>query len=290
MSSYATNMEMVQGGGARSDGERLMASYFRDRGWSFEYEPEIGGRHPDFLVNHPLAGAIVFEVYEPELSIPMRDLSEPAIEPLDHRERLQRAFDRRKRRQIRAAAEAGIPYVAVIAETNAMFGVRPVTLATAMFGALQHVIPIDTSTGMPAGDGYDRFGPGGKLKPTERTGVSAAAILTVFNPTKWKLMGAMREAVTRITPDDWDSDPRARIASLEYLQAAEERALRSGVFDPSARIARLTWMHNLFAKNTLEIGLGSVHDRYWAVQDAATWGLVAEGMSTHETDDSSSLF
>jgi hypothetical protein len=53
----------------RSDGERLTAAWLRQQGWRWEYEPDIGGRQPDFMAASP-DGPVVFEVFEPELQLP----------------------------------------------------------------------------------------------------------------------------------------------------------------------------------------------------------------------------
>ncbi len=79
----------------KSDGERLAAAYWDQRALPWEYEPEIGGRHPDFLVHHSRRD-FVAEVFEPELRLPDGGgwfSSYPAI---------RSAFEGRKRKQIAA--------------------------------------------------------------------------------------------------------------------------------------------------------------------------------------------
>ena len=53
----------------KSDGERLFAAYLRQCRLEWQYEPDIGGRRPDFLVEHPVR-SFVAEVYEPEIHLP----------------------------------------------------------------------------------------------------------------------------------------------------------------------------------------------------------------------------
>jgi hypothetical protein len=52
-------------------GERLLTHSLNQRGLSYEREPSVGGRNPDFLIDTP-QGRVVAEVYEPRLVLPRR--------------------------------------------------------------------------------------------------------------------------------------------------------------------------------------------------------------------------
>lgn len=54
-----------------SPGEPLVAAYLCQRRLPFDFEPEIGGRRPDFSVDHP-DGRFVCDVSEPTLRLPNR--------------------------------------------------------------------------------------------------------------------------------------------------------------------------------------------------------------------------
>jgi hypothetical protein len=54
----------------QSDGERLLAAYLRQGRLPWEHEREVNGTKPDFSVDHPQLGHLLFEVYEPQIRLP----------------------------------------------------------------------------------------------------------------------------------------------------------------------------------------------------------------------------
>jgi len=82
-------------------GEDLFVSYLENRGLSYEREPLIGGRKPDFLAQ--VRGVeVACEVYEPEIYLPRRQSPDGRSAPLggfmDPYTRLRRGFEARKRK------------------------------------------------------------------------------------------------------------------------------------------------------------------------------------------------
>src|ERR1700674_2594759 len=102
-----------------TEGERLLAAYFHRRRLPVERERNVNGRRPDFSVDYPTLGHLVFEVYEPEIRLP----KEPGA--FDAVPNLQGAFERRKRQQIVAVKSAGLPYIAVVTDTNSDIPIDP---------------------------------------------------------------------------------------------------------------------------------------------------------------------
>jgi len=244
----------------RTDGEFLFAAYLRQGGLAWEYEREVNGRHPDFSIDHP-TGTIVAEVFEPGLRLPAGGGWFDSYKPL------RGAFKDRKAKQIKVVKEAGHPYVAVVASTNADLSFQPQIVAGAMFGNLATEFalsdePIATQTGRTV------FGGGGRLQVDQFRGVSAVAILERFNPTRWKLQAAIDERLA-VVP----SDPLGMTASqIREAQAAivrittetEDRFLASGDYDPHARLARVTVLHNPRSLHVLDIrAFDQFHDVQW---------------------------
>ena len=52
--------------GPRTEGERMLAAYLDERSVPWRYECFGEGVNPDFRADHPAAGEVVLEVYEPE--------------------------------------------------------------------------------------------------------------------------------------------------------------------------------------------------------------------------------
>lgn len=164
----------------QSIGERQFADYLARRQLAWEYEPEIGGRRPDFLVHSP-AGDVACDVFEPEIRLP----DQPGLVSMDSRPALQGGYEARKSRQIHAVQRAGLPFVLVYAGTRSDIGIPEPVLLSAMFGEIQIAFPLDAGTGI-ADDTQSQatFGPGAVIQPERKRGLSAAAIITRFNPTK----------------------------------------------------------------------------------------------------------
>jgi len=261
----------------KSDGERLFAAYCHQRRLPWEYEPLINGRRPDFLVEHPRR-RFVAEVYEPELRLPTEGAwfsSYPAI---------RSAFEGRKRRQVAAVKEAGLPYVAVVARTNSDIRFDPLTAAGAMFGDLTVVMPIGVPT--TEVEAVTTFGGGGRLQPGQMRGVSAVAILERFNPTIARVDAAMEEQLSKLP--DWSATMTEReIAEItreigRIHVDTHEAMIRSGAFDPEARRARMIVLHNPHATHPLGLDvLNDADDSQWcAIVDDGVARYRERGIAT----------
>jgi hypothetical protein len=244
-----------------SDGERLFAAYLRQRRIPWEYEREVNGRNPDFSVDHP-AGAFVAEVYEPELRLPKGGGWFDSYTPL------RRAFDGRKARQIKAVKSAGLPYVAVVAGTNFDMPIKPIIMAGAMFGNLAVTFTLKSDIREEDIDDRTIFGGGGRVQPNQYRGVSAMALIERFNPTARKLGLAVEARLARVP--QWRPDMTKRqtaeiqSAIVRLTQGAEDEFLASGSYDPWARLARLTVLHNPYAEHPLRLDvLNGHHDSQW---------------------------
>lgn len=258
-----------------SDGERLVAIYLDQRGLCWEHEPEIGGRHLDFVVECAV-GSVALEVYEPHLRLPNRFGSYDSIGPVEG------AFSDRKRKQIKAAKQAGLPLVLVIGSANSDVPYDVLSIAGVMFGR-----PGVRMTVHPEGVATDPtaafLGPG-KVQPDVNRGASALALIRRFNPTLWRLRAAWRSAglIDRSPPDT----PRARCEVYERMRVIEATMTRSGVYLPEARIARLVIAHNPFADNPLPRRFAGSHDdQYGALESGSEWGLLATGRLRREVPD-----
>ena len=124
-------------------GEELFVSYLESRDSSFEREPLVVGRKPDFLVQVGRIG-VACEVYEPEISLPRQQNLDGTTSPrggfMDSYTRLRHGFEARKQDQIKAFSAAGFPVLLVFAETASEVPLDPVTMAEPMHELL-HPIP-----------------------------------------------------------------------------------------------------------------------------------------------------
>ena len=224
----------------RSPGERLFAAYLRQRRLPWEHEREINGRNPDFSVDHPVHGTIAFEVYEPGIALPAK------AGFFDTIPKLQQAFEGRKQKQIAAVRDAGLPYVAVLADTASQIPIDPRIMAGAMFGRLEFTfrVPADPAAPLPEPAGSLGFGQGGRIQPERNRGVSAVALLRKFNPTLPRLELAQDAVAQRGDPDARLRDPRVRRDFIGALHDVECHMSATGDFDPDAAAARLIILHN----------------------------------------------
>jgi hypothetical protein len=112
-----------------SSGERLMAEYLDRRGFTYEREPDIGGRCPDFVFD--TAGRrVAVEVYEPEMRVP------GGFGPIDTMEPIRAAFENRKYDQAKKVRAAGLPFLVVVGSDNADLPYNLESVLGAMFGIL----------------------------------------------------------------------------------------------------------------------------------------------------------
>lgn len=251
-----------------SPGERLVAAYLDQRGLPWEHEPDVGGRNPDFVArweSHPVA----LEVFEPSLELPGRVGSFDPIAPIEG------AFADRKKKQIKAVKEAGLPLVLVIGSTYSDVPYDVLSLAGVMFGRPGVRMQVD-ATGAGS-EPQTAFLGRGKTQPTVNRGVSALARIRRFNPTQWRLEGALRAPGLVGRPQA--RTPRERREVLERMSEVEERLTQGGLYQPEAREARLEIVHNPFATHPLPLAFAGLHDDQYGLTGAtqSSWGLVAQG-------------
>lgn len=270
--------------GPASDGECLTAAYLRQRRWKWEYEPLVGTRRLDFRAETHI-GPVLFEVFEPELRLPSTAGAFDSIYPV------LGLFKSRKRSQIKAAKEAGLPLVMVIgsASSDVPYGLH--SLQGAMFGRPGVTLSLDSPD--PAADARWVFLGGGRVQPEMNRGVSAVAALRRFNPTKWRLDSAWR---SRGLLSDNETLQRHREDRGGYLRSVAELTKRMrdvevaltnrGVFDPDAAVARLVVVHNPYAVHPLDPHFAGPHDEQHGVieigRDRVVWTQVTCGVSQWE--------
>lgn len=260
----------------RSEGERLVAAYLNQRMLAWEHEPEVGGRHLDFVAQSA-GGTVALEVYEPHLTLPNRVGSFDSIEPVEG------AFSDRKRKQIKAAKEAGLPLVLVIGSANSDIAYDEFSIAGVMFG--RPGVRMAVHPEGIAGDPVSAFLGPGRVQREVNRGVSALALVRRFNPTHWRLQAAWRSK--RLVGRSKAASRREQREIYERMSAMEAQLSRRGVYDPEARVARLVIAHNPFATNPLPLRFAGPHDdQYGAIGDSTLeWGLVATGWRRWEVPD-----
>jgi len=238
-------------------GERLFAAYLRQRRLQSQQEPLVGGRRPDFLVEHP-SMTFAAEVYEPEMTLPAGGGS------VDSYPALRRAFQARKADQLKAMREAGVPCVLVLARTNADIRFQPEIVAGSMFGDIGVQVPLDD----PEADSKTVFMGGGRVQKSRNRGVSAVAVLESFNPTLFR----PEQVVTARLGEGLQWHPGIPHGRLVREQAAIVR-VTSEVYKhmagtreyiEDARVAKLTVFHNPFASHPIGLEvLDGPHDVQW---------------------------
>jgi hypothetical protein len=138
----------------RTPGEKMMAAYLDERSVPYRYESFGEGANPDFRADHPVAGEVMLEVYEPGYLLPRNpdgSYRSGAVAPPGRLVR-RGLTSRRKSRQAAVARDLGIPFVLVIASTNAELAIG------------EHDIPGTLS--------------GGRLQAHLNTRFSAVAVIT----------------------------------------------------------------------------------------------------------------
>jgi hypothetical protein len=267
--------------GPASDGERLTAVYLRRRGWPYEYEPDIGGKNPDFLATTQV-GPVVLEVFEPRL-----ELAKGEGGWLDSIEPVLGLFEARKRAQIAAVKEAGLPLILVLGSANSDIPYGQHSVTGAMFGRPGVKIPVDVPD--PAEHGEWMFLGGARLQRERNTGVSAIATINRFNPTQWRLDAARRQErgledrkpIPFVGPEaERYGRDACEIARIRH--DIREALTARGVFDPDARVARLSIYHNPYALHPLDLRFGGPHDDQYSFVEVGPgrvgYGLVASGV------------
>jgi len=257
-----------------SEGEQHVAEYLEQWGVSYEREPDVGGRNPDFVVD--LQGSrVALEVYEPALRLTNR------VGSFDSVGKLQNAFRGRKGKQRSAAKDAGVPYVVVIGSGKSSIVYDHFAVMGAMFGRIGVSWNLDTVTGRPVSDPRPAHLGGARVQPGMNTGISAVALLRRFNPTLRRLQDAWDADRAERSPAFSESTFQDRVRFLERSQAIQDELERRGEFDPRIRLSRLIFYRNPWAVHQLPESFGGPYDDHFGVLevlDSETfYGPVAEG-------------
>jgi hypothetical protein len=270
-------------------GESLFEQYLNQQHLTFEREPLVGGRKPDFLVDCQ-GRLIACEVYEPEIRLPREpDLDDPTLSAggfMDSYTRLRNGFDDRKQDQIKAFSQAGLPVVLVVAETASDVPVDPVFMAGAMYGNLQ----VTFAVGPAAPDSPQAtmgFGAGGRVQPQRRTGLSAVAVVKEFNLGEWQVERTIDRRLREMGLTRAHRPSEAQLAQAwETIAGAYAEAERSASIIRGARAVRLEVIHNPFAARPIGLDLlCGPYDRQWARFDGARGPahmLVCEGYLAYQ--------
>lgn len=257
-------------------GEAHLIEYFEFIGVGWERHPTIGGMNPDFAVD--VAGqCVVSEVYEPELRLTGR------VGTFDSVGKLRAAFEGRKRKQARATARAGLPYLLVIGSANSSITYDDHAVTGAMFGRVGVTWQVDTGTGEPLTEPRLAHLDGAKTQPTMNTGISAVALLRTFNPTLRRLQEAWAAADPPATRPRWpNSTFEERVEFLERRQRIADDVAAHGEFDAGAQCSRLIIYRNPWARNPIPMAFGGPYDDHFGlmevVNDEVRVGLVAQGV------------
>jgi len=239
-----------------------MASYLSQRGWPWEYERPVGGRKLDFYVDHPDT-PFAIEVYEPVMNLGVNGGWVDSYPPL------RRMFAGRKRRQLAAAMDAGVPYVVALARTHSDLPFQPPLVAGAMFGNLQITFPVgpDVTADVPT-DVRTSFGGSGRVQPGQFRGLSAVALIHGYNPTQIRVKQAINERIGRTKPPPTttsrESVIRDNAAMFAMVNDMYSHFTLTGEYIERARRTRLTVLHNPFALHPLDMSVfNDSHDVQW---------------------------
>jgi len=232
-----------------------MARYLDQRGWSWEYERQVGDRNPDFYVHHP-HGDFAAEVYEPFLKLgkggPWFDSYGP----------LRSMFARNKRKQLAAATAANLPFVIALAHTNSDVEFRPEVVAGAMFGNLQMTFAVgpDVEPNAPPTSTMS-FGPSGKVQPEQFRGLSAVILLHEYNPTAIRVDQALsaRLGIADDRGRSQDSVKRDVMARAQVIQDTYDHFTLTGEYFERERRTRLVALQNPFATHPLGLDVFNGH-------------------------------
>jgi hypothetical protein len=157
-----------------------------------------------------------------------------------------------------------LPFVLVLARTNADMSFDPTIVAGAMFGNVSIQVPL----GRDDVDTKIVFGLGGRLQRRLNRSVSAVAVLNVFNPTSWRVEQAMADRLggePSWRPSASQADVvREQTAVLCATIEIEEQLRVSGAYLPDARLVKLIVLHNPYATHPLGFEvLNAFHDVQW---------------------------
>lgn len=212
--------------------ELLFEDYLRSRGYSFEYEPRIGRKCPDYLVHS--TPDILCEVKE--MSVGEEDL--PALAAAASGESWFGSVDtpRRIRERLNAGAKqlsefkGRYPSVIVLRNTAAvMVELETMLVQSAMYGNLQVIEPIDFDDRPAPSEAravYERKT--AKMTVGRNTTVSAVAVLEYVYPHKHLVDAHLHSIKATMSPgtNDFATLLRAYDAFVERHAEVEDVALR----------------------------------------------------------------
>lgn len=238
----------------KSKGEADLGLYLEQRGFSYEYEPQVGRHNPDFVIESA-SGRVVLEVIEPEDQLPAGGGAFDPHPPI-------RKAVKRKIEQGSGAAALALPYVLVIGTSRTTYPYDEVTVPGALFGNTTIVFPV--GPGAPPDPNITvEFGAGGRLQQQRNTRFSAVALIRGFNPTAHHIEAAFAE------------EAKAHAATRDAVAAGLRRAeelTAEGLFDPDAHSVRLDVFHNHHAARPIGLDLfDGPGDRQWGADDAGLY-------------------
>ena len=252
----------------------MVAAYLDQRCIPWEHEPAVGGRHLDFVAR-TVSGPVALEVYEPRLTLPNRAGSFDPIAPVEG------LFSDRKRKQIKAAKDAGLPLILVVGSANSDVPYDIFSMAGVMFGR-----PGVRMTVGPEGTASEPeaafLGPG-KVQAAVNRGVSAVALVRRFNPTLWRLHAAWRSVGLMGRPPATTARDRCEV--IGRMHQIETAMTESGAYQPDARLGRLVLATNPFALKPLPPTFAGPHDDLYGSVGETGWGLTATGRLRREVAD-----
>lgn len=233
-------------------GELETAQYLRDRGLTYEYEALVGPtRRPDFTVHHPSVGTVVIEVMEPEDDAQQHVGA--GASAWDMYATVRKVVDtRRKRKQAKASARAGYPFVVVIPQSCTVVPLDSFAMRGAMFGDIAISVPVGPDDYEPLRDEDVSLvhGGGGRIQPDLNRSMSALAALDSYNPTQALLDEVVTERTRGVGRDD----------GIRVIHDTIEELTERGLFVAGARALRLDIYHNPWARQPLPEGFAAASD------------------------------
>jgi hypothetical protein len=227
----------------KTECEWRFATYLSGRGLLYEYEPEVGGKRPDFRIDHS-SGSIYCEVHEFAWKKGDRG---GFINPYAAvRETINEKSEQGR------GVKGQHPYVLVLCQGGLPASLDPEWVAGAMYGnvGVNIAVPVEDPT-LPTGPPEMVFGDEGKMayrKPgtevhrLQNSRFSAVAVVRQFNPTQNIFDEAMRSATST------GQSIEDRLATGLRIGAELQEA---GLFDPHEVVQRVAVVHNHFASIAL---------------------------------------
>ncbi len=249
--------------------EAIFEEYLQLHGLSFDYEAPAGTYRPDYWIASADDPIAVCEVTALEKTLgPNRSGAFDGPGPV-------RSKVKKKVRQGRSVAEAGIPYVVVVWSTT--WPTDEIIVSSALFGRLQITMPVDPDIGTADRDQTQlQFGRDAALHADQHRNVSAVSIVKQFNPYQRQADDLVRERRREAGVPPGASLEEALpviLATYDELQAA-------GKYVDGARRPRLVTYHNPHTVNPLptELFAGPFDEQHGLIGNGgAHYGTIAVG-------------